>query len=498
MSFSKNFSPFKAAPPARALSRFLRRQFGSNGPFAFAGIFSISLLLGVSAAADSQIWRETVEKERTIVPMPSLAPVVDKVGPSVLTITTELDAELSSQRGPMGPFGFQGPQRRAQKGQGSGFLIHPNGYAITNYHVVENSKRISVHIGDGTKEYNAIIVGVDPKTDVALIKVQGNTRFPFVPLADSAAIKVGDFVVAIGNPFGLSMSVSTGIISARSRRDIRPSGRQGLYDFLQTDASINPGNSGGPLVNLAGEVVGINSATNMAGDGIGFAIPINLVKRILPDLKSKGQVVRSWIGVGIQKIDAELAQGLGLDRPRGALITQVVPEGPAAKAGIQPGDVITRFDGKVIGDASELPLIAGHAGVGKYVKIEILRDGRVEKRRITLGTLPDHSERANPYSSKNGHEGKLGIQFEDLSPDVKQKLHLGRDLRGVHVVNVAPGSRAHDAGLRPHDVILSVNRKRVRNSEAFMRAVKKTRSGKLLGLLVKRQGGEVYIGLTKP
>ena len=270
--------------------------------------FWMSLIAGVSlfslgAMADDDLWRETNAGNRTSVSMPSLAPVVEKVGPAVLTITTEMDAELSSNNGRnMGPFGFHMPQQRAQKGQGSGFLIHPDGYAITNFHVVENSKRITVHIGDGTKNYDAIIIGTDPKTDVALIQVKGKTEFPFVPLADSSLAKVGDFVVAIGNPFGLSMSVSSGIISARSRRDIRPVGPAGALRFSskRTPRSTLE-NSGGPLVNLAGEVVGINAATNMAGDGIGFAIPINLVKRILPDLKSKGSVVRSWIGVGIQK-----------------------------------------------------------------------------------------------------------------------------------------------------------------------------------------------------
>jgi serine protease Do len=459
------------------------------------------VVLSASASADPELWKETRGRDRQAVPMPSLSPVVKKVGPAVLTITTELDAELSSGHPGMnmGPFNFRMPQQGPQKGSGSGFLIHPDGYAVTNFHVVENSKKIFVRVGDDTRRYDARIVGTDPKTDVALIQVEGRNNFPYVPLADSDAIDVGDFVVAIGNPFGLSMSVSTGIISARSRRDIRPSGRQGLYDFLQTDASINPGNSGGPLVNLAGEVVGVNSATNMAGDGIGFAIPVNLVKRILPDLRANGAVQRSWIGVGIQKIDAELARGLGLDRPRGALITQVVPDGPAKKAGVLPGDVITAFDGKVIEDASELPLLAGHAGVGKRVELEILRDGRVTHKKLKLGKLPDsNAPSGHNDHGRRAHEGKLGISFDDVTPDVRRELRLGPDVRGVYVANVAPGSRAADAGLRPGDVIVQVNRKNIRNAQQFIREVKKTQSGRLLGLLVKRQGGEVYIGMTKP
>jgi serine protease Do len=316
-------------------------------------------------------------------------------------------------------------------------------------------------------------------------------------------LAVGDFVVAIGNPFGLSQSVSMGILSAKGRRDIAPSGRQGLYDFLQTDASINPGNSGGPLLNLAGEVIGINSAVNAAGQGIGFAIPVNLVKKLLPDLKERGHVQRSWMGVAIQKVNPALARELGLDRPRGALLTQIVEGGPAYKAGLKPGDVITKFDGKNVDDSSDLPLLAATAGVGRTVPIELVRDREARSAKLTLKPMPrtsddnggrlDRGRRAAEEKST-----RIGVRVDTLDDELRARLSLRASDRGAVVVGVEPGSPAAEAGIQPGDVVVDVNGASVVNREDFVRALDKVPSGKIVKLLVLRDGGKTFVALMKP
>jgi serine protease Do len=465
----------------------------------------LQLLLSSTAIADSSLWTERSGPPR--VAIPSLAPLVADSEGAVLSISTEVTAQSSMDPRAFRLFGMDVPDFK-QKGQGTGFLIHPDGYALTNHHVVEGATRIQVRVGGRSEVVEARVVGSDPRTDVALIQLEGKNpaggAWPHLPLGNSDVLRVGDFVVAIGNPFGLSQSVSMGILSAKSRRDIAPSGRQGLYDFLQTDASINPGNSGGPLLNVAGEVIGINSAVNAAGQGIGFAIPINLVKQLLPDLKDKGRVQRSWIGVAVQRVSPEIAQGLGLERPRGALVSQVVQGSPGYKAGLKPGDVITRFDGKAIEDSTDLPLLATTAGIGRTVPLELVRDGEVRSAKVTLAALPgnsDDEERDDRGATPDRGEAKgasLGVRVGTLDDDLRARLDLPARQRGAVITRVAPGGAAQVAGLQPGDVVVEVNGKAIGDADAFFAAVTAVKSGKLLKMLVIRNGTTTFFAMPKP
>jgi serine protease Do len=470
---------------------------------AFAASSSLALALFAAPAGAAEHW---IEKPRPPqVQLPSLSPLIREVEPAVLFITTE--AKVAAANDPrmdmFRRFGMR-IEMPPQQGQGTGFIIHPDGYALTNHHVVEGATRIRVRVGGGAEEVNAVVIGDDPRTDVALIKLEGNRKWPAIPLGNSDTLNVGDFVLAIGNPFGLSQSVSTGIISAKSRRDIAPSGRQGLYDFLQTDASINPGNSGGPLINMAGEVIGINSAVNAAGQGLGFAIPINLVKQLVPDLKQKGRVDRAWIGVQIRRVTPELAKGLGLERSRGALVASVVESGPGWKAGLKPGDVITKFDGKLIEDSSDLPLLASVAGVGRAVPVELLRDGALRSAKVTLGELPkDDQEEERRVGSRDSVDkaeeaGKIGVRVDTLDDELRARLELPSKVKGAVVLGVGNGSAAEQAGLEPGDVVTEVNGAKITDVSSFVKALDKAPSGKLVKMLVIKRGSTTFLALTKP
>ena len=278
-------------------------------------------------------------------------------------------------------------KQRAQ-GLGTGFIVSNDGYILTNEHVVGEADQIAVRLSD-QREFQAEVVGVDVKTDIALIKIKADGPLPAVPLGDSDALEVGDWVVAIGSPLGLDHTVTAGIVSAKERRRISPGGRASPYDdFIQTDASINPGNSGGPLLNTAGEVVGINSAVSTQGQGIGFAIPINMAKIILPQLKSTGQVERSWLGVSIAPVVPQAQSALGLTDGKGALVADVVPGGPADKAGLSRGEVILAFDGKLIDRSEDLPWLASTAGVGKRVNVLVASQSGQRTVQVTLERLP--------------------------------------------------------------------------------------------------------------
>ncbi|MEL6340935.1 MAG: PDZ domain-containing protein, partial [Myxococcota bacterium] len=317
-----------------------------------------------------------------------------------------------------------------------------------------------------------------------------------VPLGDSNTMEIGDWVMAIGNPFGLDHSVSVGIISAKGRRDIMPSGRRGLYDFIQTDAAINPGNSGGPLINMRGEVVGINTAINAAGTGIGFAIPVNMVKAMLPDLKDKGRFARSWIGIRIQSLSDDLATSYGLKRPKGALVSEVVPGGPGARAGLRDGDIILEFDGKPIRESSDLPLYASMAGVGKKVDMTVWRDTKRAKFSITLAAYPK-SDQVLASSGPVEKSAKLGITINDITPELRRKFSL-EERSGVVVVDVERGSVADDAGMQPGDVILGVNGRDLSRARQFAEIVKSSKRNAFLRIKVARGGGQMFIAVRKP
>ena len=478
-----------------------RRPFG---PLALLTVVVGVAVVSAPALADKRLWTER-SSDAPRIAIPSLAPLVAESESSVLSITVESTSNSSMDPRAFRLFGVQPPDFK-QRGQGTGFLIHPDGYALTNHHVVEGATKIQVRVGGRSEVVDAVVVGDDPRTDVALIKLEGRNPaggpWPHLPLGDSERLAVGDFVVAIGNPFGLSQSVSMGILSAKSRRDIAPSGRQGLYDFLQTDASINPGNSGGPLLNLAGEVIGINSAVNAAGQGIGFAIPVNLVKSLLPDLQGKGRVSRAWIGVAIQRVSPEIAQGMGLERPRGALISQVVDGSPAYKAGLKPGDVITKFDDRLIDDSSDLPLMASMAGVDRTVGLELLRDGSLRSAKVKLAPMPTEEASAEAVDDTRGVEepraARIGVRVATVDDELRARLELNARQRGAVIMRVQPGSAAAAGGLQPGDVVVEINGAKVVTAEGFLKAVGGVSSGKLLKLLVLRGGATTFLALPKP
>jgi serine protease Do len=330
-------------------------------------------------------------------PAPSGGPIVAPMMPSSFaelvarvqgSVVNVFAAQVVSPRSqPFGQF-FPHTPDRVQRSQGTGFIIDSDGYLLTNHHVVEQSAEIVVQLASG-EEVRASVVGSDERTDVALLRIQPPAGLQVPPLGDSDALLVGEWVLAIGNPFGLSHTVTAGIVSAKGRtgRDV-PLDPAGYYNFIQTDASINPGNSGGPLFNMRGEIVGINTAINAAAQGIGFAIPINMVKQILPQLRANGRVTRSWLGIGIQSLSPQNAQRLGIPDGDGALVAEVVAGGPAAAAGLRPGDVIRSFDGHAIDDSSELPWLASTAGVGHVARLVIIRDRTEQEVSLRLAEMP--------------------------------------------------------------------------------------------------------------
>ncbi|MHB8772337.1 MAG: DegQ family serine endoprotease [Syntrophales bacterium] len=386
-----------------------------------------------------------------------------------------------------GPFGGSrndAPGRR-QQGVGSGFIMSTEGYILTNNHVVEDADRIKVKLASG-KELDGKVVGRDPKTDLALVKIAAEDLQP-LRLGNSDDLKVGNWVVAVGSPFGLEQTVTAGIVSAKGRVI-----GSGPYDnFIQTDASINPGNSGGPLINLRGEVVGINTAIIASGQGIGFAIPINMAKEIAPQLQKRGHVTRGLLGVAIQDVTPELAKSLGLKDSKGALVSQVVPGGSAEKAGIEQGDVIVNFDGRPVGDSKELPRIVASTTVGKTVTVKLLRDGKEVERRAKIGEMEEESASAEQSPIRPS----LGVTVQNLTPQIARELGLKKSA-GVVVTGVEPGSPAAEAMLQPGDVIQSVNRKPVKNVDDFVKSVEKAKGGGSLLLLVQRGQNTLFAAVT--
>lgn len=386
------------------------------------------------------------------------------------------------------------PNQKPRGGMGSGFVIDKEGHILTNYHVIEGADEIVVMLTDNGKEteYEATLIGSDSKTDIALIKIKrepgDNKEFPFLKLGSSENLEVGEWVLAIGNPFGLSHTVTVGVVSALGR-----SIGAGPYDeFIQTDASINPGNSGGPLINIDGEVIGINTAIisgNTGGNvGIGFAIPINIAKGILRDLKETGSVTRGWLGVMIQKITPELQKSFGLNQSEGALVGDVIPNGPAAKAGVQRGDVITEFNNQPVRDMEDLPKIVAATTPGSEVDVEVIREGSQKTLRVTIEVLNDTKE------VKVAKADPLGLHVQDITEELAKGLKL-QDLDGVLVSDVTAGNAASEAGIRRGDVIAEMNRTPVKNTQDYQNLLASVQKGSSVLFLVKRGGSTIYIAV---
>ena len=388
-------------------------------------------------------------------------------------------------------FGESMPQRpQRQQSLGSGFVIGSDGYVVTNAHVVQQAEQIRVKLSN-RDEYDAKLVGSDPKTDVALIKITPRDALPVVHLGDSDILEVGDWVVAIGNPFGLAETVTAGIVSAKGR----VIGAGPYDDFIQTDASINPGNSGGPLLNAAGEVIGINSAifSRSGGNiGIGFAIPINLARHVIDELREHGKVVRGWFGVSIQDMTPALAQSFGLERPRGALVVDVEPSGPAAKAGIERGDVIVEYNGSAIEESHQLPTLVADTAVGKAVDVRVLRHGDERTVRVTIVEQP--SGRV-ARAEKAMRRPSWGLALADLSPGLARRFEVPQAVRGAMIRAVEPGSPSDEAGLEPGDVIRQVDRRPVTSARSCEAALE--RAGDKVLLLVQRGPTAGYFVLQR-
>ena len=467
------------------------------------------------AKKGDQLWTERRNSAPKYTQIPDFAALAEAVMPGVVSISVEQKARVSSSRGRgmSGPEEFffrffgqspQAPQRpepmpRGQ-GIGTGFVIQDYGLILTNFHVVENADVIKATItrADGSEEeLEAKILGVAPEYDVALIQTLEDANAEAIPLGASQDIRIGDWVMAVGNPFGLSQTVSTGIISAKERRDIAPSGRRGLYNFWQTDASINPGNSGGPLINVRGEVIGINTAINAAGSGIGFAIPIDMVKEMLPDLKEKGRFVRSWIGIKIQPLDEALAESLGLKNTEGALIAEIIAGGPAEEAGLQEGDVIVEFNNERVRESTDLPLLASLAGVDREIPIRFVRNQKLRRGSVTLKAFPESGVVASKDAAGEVDESVLGMSIGDITDSVREEFKL-ESKQGAAILRVTRGGLAARAGIRPGDVIIKLNGQRTSGAEEFMKTYKALRSGQVLRLLVVRDGSRLYLAIRKP
>jgi serine protease Do len=432
----------------------------------------------------------------------SFADLAEHVSPAVVSVRTSKTvsgpgggAGPHGQQNPMEPFGggnpfeeFFGKREFQVPSLGSGFVISADGYIVTNNHVVEDVDKIEVAFKDG-KELQAEIIGRDPATDIALIKVKPEKPLAALPFGDSSKLRPGDWVIAIGNPFGLEHTVTAGIVSALHRRNI---GAGRYDDFIQTDAAINPGNSGGPLIDLAGEVVGINTAINPRANTIGFAVPIDMAKEVLPSLKNAGHVTRGWLGVVIQRITPDLADQLKLAGTDGALISRVDPKGPAQEAGIQRGDVITQFGDKPIKEMEELPRLVATSPPGAKVALTVMRDGKEKKVDVKLGTLKEGEEVAKADAPEKG-PATFGLRVQPLSEELAEQLGVD-EKRGVVVAEVESGSPGDEAGLRRGDVVLEVNQQEIGSVGDF----RKSLEGKEKALLlVRRADNTIYVALKR-
>ena len=469
--------------------------------FLLGGMVLVSGLhwTGASAADDSFGGNHVTVTAPPTIPG-SFAQLAEKLGPTVVNVkVTKVDkVTFSTPRSPEGPFGdfferfFKNmPQFRENHrtlGAGSGVIISSDGYILTNNHVVDGAKEVTVTLAD-KQEYKAKVVGLDPKTDLAVLKINAKKPLPSAKLGDSDTLKVGEWVVAIGNPFGLSRTVTSGIVSAKER----VIGAGPYDDFIQTDASINPGNSGGPLFNMTGEVVGINTAIIPQGQGIGFAIPVNTAKPLIPQLISKGKVTRGFLGVNIQSITPDLAKGLNLDETKGALVADVVSGTPAEKAGIKRGDVIVAFNGKSVEDSHDLPAMVAVTPIGKKVPMTIIRDGKRREIKVKVGEL-ESSEAENKPGKPT--QGEWGFTLENITPEIAQQLHL-KTLQGVVVSDVEPGGPADEAGIHQGDLILEINQKPVKTVGEAMKAITKTDDKAPLLVLVQRDQGSLFIAMAK-
>jgi serine protease Do len=491
---------------------------------ALAGVLALAL---TPAAAQLQSQPQTGASDKNLtaqvpktlpIPLPSLAPLVEHVSSAVVTISAQggvdklardqddADDDTGDQPGGL-PFedflrrffdrrGGMPETGREFVGLGSGFIVDPQGYIVTNNHVVSKAEKITVILQDNSR-HEAKIIGRDEKTDLALIKIDVKEKLPFVGWGDSDRAKVGDWVVAVGNPFGLGGTVTAGIISAVGRNI-----NEGPYDaYLQIDAPINRGNSGGPTFDLGAEVIGVNTAIYSPSGGsvgIGFAVPSNVAKNVVQQLKDKGHVTRGWLGVAIQGITPAIARSLGLnpDQPGGALVASVTPNSPAAKAGVKQGDVITEAGGHQIKQVGDLPRIVAAAPPGQALDLTIRRGGKETKLNVTLGELSESPKQAAAATADEDRTGALGLRLAAITPELRRQYHIPREVEGVVIASVADQSAAASAGIQAGDVLVSVDQTPVETPLKAAEQLKEAAAKGNVLLLVNRKGSSQFVGLS--
>jgi serine protease Do len=449
----------------------------------------VALLIGWTVAADAQ--------------PPDFAVLAEQLKPAVVNISTEktVRSGLPSLRSPDEPGGkdpfdefferfFRGTPQAPRKARslGSGFIISADGYILTNEHVVDGADEIRVKLSDG-REFSGEVRGLDPKLDLALVKIDAGGSLPMASLGDSEAVKVGEWVMAIGNPFGLEQTVTVGIVSAKGR----VIGAGPYDDFIQTDASINPGNSGGPLFNVQGEVIGINTAIVAGGRGIGFAIPVNMAKQIIPQLRDEGRVIRGWLGVTVQALNRELADSFGRKSTEGALVNEVVAGSPAEKAGLRRGDIILLYNGQRIVGLNDLPRLVAATPVGRTVMVVIFRDGRERTIKVTLGRLAEEAQVQAAGDKQTG--GTLGITVANLTPALAERFGVDGQ-QGILITEVDPDGPGAEANLRAGDLILEVDGREVSSITAFEDIIGRQGAGKVVRLLIQRKSNLLYSAVT--
>ena len=484
---------------------------------AFVGAVVATLAVGIAVGAFAT--SRTASDRRSLTLAQALPPVQAPILPVQMPLTTGTFAKVAEaikpavinvnivmRGGAGGPAGrtpieeffgddffrrfFGDAQDRPQRSLGSGVIIDPSGIALTNAHVVEKATDIEVITLDGGK-HKAKVIGSDKKTDLAVLKLDdGKGKFAFARLGDSDRMQVGDWVIAVGSPFGLQSTVTAGIISAKAR-DLK----QGPFDdFLQTDAAINPGNSGGPLVNMQGEVIGINTAIVAGGAGIGFAIPSNMARKISTELASRGRVTRGWLGVALQPLTPELARSFNAKDTKGVLVSDVVPDSPASKAGLKPGDILLEFEGKKTEEPADLQRAVGLASPGNSAKVKVWRDSSERTLELKIGEAPDDRE-AQQRTGSRTTPSALGLDVRPITPEIARQLNLKTN-EGVIVSRVEEGTSAAEAGIQRGDVIREVNRQKVRNLTDYERFTREAKDGDRLTVLLQRGQMSLYVAFT--
>ena len=493
----------------------MRKCLGCYSSSSILFLFTVLLLVSTSAFAEAvyEQGAPDLPAQAQVKDAPSFTGLAKALSPAVVNITVESSTASASATSDA-PEGAKPDAAKPDtakpeaapkeldpgsqfKSSGSGFIISPEGYIVTSNHVIDKSNSIVVRLLDDKTEYQAKVVGKDKKTDLALLKIDAKKKLPIAYLADSDSIEVGEWVLAIGNQFELGQTVTAGIISAKSRRV--PSKDSGPYDqFIQTDASINPGSSGGPLFNMKGQVIGVNTAIYTPGRngvgfniGIGFAIPSNLVKEIVTQLKDKGKVTRAMLGIIVQPIDNAMAEALNLPVSGGALVADVIKDSPAYKSGFQQKDVVTNYDGHVIDDYEDLPILVSSTPIGKSVSVDVLRKGAKQTLQVQVQELQEpksNSER------KSAPADMLGLRVDTLPEDLRKNLKLGVD-EGVLVLSVEPNSRAEAAGVVPGDVILELRNEKINGLEPYKKALEALPKDKASLLLLQKKDGTHFIAL---